>query len=330
MKKLLYILTFLMPLTVALPQSYYPVLGKQHTQWNTLVISGSNLLTISNICEGDTVLGWKTYKKCLLNLLLITNQKDSLFYYLREDTLEKKLWILRNDSANEMLTFDFSLNKGNTVILSAFKVDIDSNMQMIFIDTTYTFIVDSIYNSTTLSGIRKTFKLAPPLIIPGSFSTDVIAIEGVGIIQTTCGPIILPPTTSLSLSYLIRNSGLICYFKDSIQQYMYSGVTGKDTCSYNEWESIQEHNMLLTNFSLYPIPLSDLLYLSYDLKNSGRVTISVFNILQQKVITLLDEKQQPSHYKHQFNTKLWNLNPGLYIISMEVDKQRVNKKIVKF
>ncbi len=64
----------------------------------------------------------------------------------------------------------------------------------------------------------------------------------------------------------------------------------------------------------YPNPFNPSTLIQYDVAKSGRVTIEVFNVLGQKVQTLVNENKVAGRYSVQFNAT--NLSSGTYFYRM--------------
>lgn len=64
----------------------------------------------------------------------------------------------------------------------------------------------------------------------------------------------------------------------------------------------------------YPNPFNPSTLIQYDVAKAGRVTIELFNVLGQKVQTLVNENKAPGRYSVQFNAA--NLSSGTYFYRM--------------
>ncbi|MFQ3597312.1 MAG: choice-of-anchor J domain-containing protein [Chloroherpetonaceae bacterium] len=76
-------------------------------------------------------------------------------------------------------------------------------------------------------------------------------------------------------------------------------------------------NSIPKSFALgqnYPNPFNPSTLIQYDVAKSGRVTIELFNVLGQKVQTLVNENKAPGRYAVQFNAT--NLASGTYFYRM--------------
>ncbi len=76
----------------------------------------------------------------------------------------------------------------------------------------------------------------------------------------------------------------------------------------------------------YPNPFNPSTLINYSLKNSGKVTLSVFNILGQKVATLVNKVQNAGQYKISFDAS--QLSSGVYIYRVQSGSFIQSKKMV--
>ncbi len=80
-------------------------------------------------------------------------------------------------------------------------------------------------------------------------------------------------------------------------------------------------------FNVYPIPVRELSVISYQLAVRSDVRIVLFDVFGKEVRVLVDENQGPG--KHQLNTNLGSLAPGLYFMKLQTNKGDLTRKIVK-
>ena len=90
-----------------------------------------------------------------------------------------------------------------------------------------------------------------------------------------------------------------------------------------EQASNPESFSLLQN---YPNPFNPSTVISYDLDESGKVELAVFNILGHQVATLYKGFQNAGTYKISFNAK--TLVAGIYIYQIKFDNQLQRRKLV--
>ncbi len=81
----------------------------------------------------------------------------------------------------------------------------------------------------------------------------------------------------------------------------------------------------------YPNPFNPVTTVKYDIPEASDVEITIYNILGQKVITLLNEKTQPGRYKIKWNginASGIKVSSGLYIIRLKADNRFYARKMI--
>ena len=81
----------------------------------------------------------------------------------------------------------------------------------------------------------------------------------------------------------------------------------------------------------YPNPFNPTTSIQYELPKATQVTISVFNILGQTVITLVDEKQNAGKYQVQWNGKNnqdGNVAAGIYLLNFSAGTISKTRKML--
>ncbi len=76
----------------------------------------------------------------------------------------------------------------------------------------------------------------------------------------------------------------------------------------------------------YPNPFNPSTTISFTIPVEGKVKLSVYNILGERVTTLVDDFKLKGNYKVQFNAH--NLASGIYIYSLQFNNKIINKKMV--
>lgn len=80
-------------------------------------------------------------------------------------------------------------------------------------------------------------------------------------------------------------------------------------------------------FQNYPNPFNPVTQIRYSLRTKCRVQLSVFNVLGQKVCTLVDEVQTPGHRTVEWNAT--NCASGVYFYRLQAgDFVKTNKMIL--
>ncbi len=79
----------------------------------------------------------------------------------------------------------------------------------------------------------------------------------------------------------------------------------------------------------YPNPFRESTYISYKLRRSSRVTLSVYDVFGRRVAILDDNKNiEAGKYVEQFNAHQFNLNPGVYYFTLQVGNIVKKQKMI--
>ena len=76
----------------------------------------------------------------------------------------------------------------------------------------------------------------------------------------------------------------------------------------------------------YPNPFNPTTIISYSLPKSGNVTLEVFNLLGEKVATLVNEFEEAGSYKKTFNADM--LSSGVYIYKLSAGSFVETRKMI--
>lgn len=109
------------------------------------------------------------------------------------------------------------------------------------------------------------------------------------------------------------------FLTDPVIRYSLSGIT----------VSNQRENEVATHFELsqnYPNPFNPSTTISYSLAGTSDVLMEVYNILGQKVATLVQEKQTAGSYRVTFNAR--NLSSGVYFYQLTTNQFTASKKML--
>jgi PKD repeat protein len=118
----------------------------------------------------------------------------------------------------------------------------------------------------------------------------------------------------------------------------YTGNPTPEPCLDLQFGQVEDYSVFLnfftdvnelnneTGFNVYPNPFDMATNIEYNLKNSGLVTVEVFNVVGEKVNSFAStEHQSPGKHSYQFN----NASSGIYFVKLSVDGKSSIKKIVK-
>ncbi len=76
----------------------------------------------------------------------------------------------------------------------------------------------------------------------------------------------------------------------------------------------------------YPNPFNPSTIISFSIAQRSNVNLSVFNILGEKVATLMNETKDAGNYEAEFNAS--NLTSGIYIYKLEAGNFQSTKKMM--
>jgi hypothetical protein len=113
---------------------------------------------------------------------------------------------------------------------------------------------------------------------------------------------------------------------NSFGQSQWSDVSGFRTANItviSEKEAIPEKFQLLQN---YPNPFNPSTTIYYSVPSKGHVTISVYNILGEKVATLVDQVKSAGKYEVNFNASF--LPSGIYICRLSWNENYTSIKML--
>lgn len=277
---------------------------------NTDLVSFPNNSSESYYFEyilGDTLINTKTYKKIYhqyfySNTYIVAPdsnlQQPNIIGYLREDTLEKKVFFVDRffNFPNEELLFDFSLNLGDTLnnsfiqLMSSGEIDSITSITLINNDTFKVFHLDN-----------------HVLPVIGEIEANFM-IEGIG------GPGgLYNPFYGVGLSGYQEERTIVCFQKDSINLF--------ESCSYPNYITSSYANFKIYNFEIYPNPTFGQVSIRFDeLKKAPFVKIR--NQLGQIVI----DKQYNNTNQIDLDLDVPN---GVYFLQIESEGEIVTKKIIK-
>ena len=81
----------------------------------------------------------------------------------------------------------------------------------------------------------------------------------------------------------------------------------------------------------YPNPFNATTIITYNIPFSTNVNLSIYNICGQKIITLVDEYQNPGVHNVKFysrDSKSNTLSSGIYIYRLSTDKYIMSKRML--
>ena len=120
-----------------------------------------------------------------------------------------------------------------------------------------------------------------------------------------------------------------------IFQFKVDGGNGETMVWFDNWffhtlnHTGIDENLLPEEFALnqnYPNPFNPSTTINYSIVEAGHVTLKLYNITGQEVVTLVDGDVSPGYYSMHFDAS--NLATGTYFYALTAGKQRSVKKMV--
>jgi len=154
---------------------------------------------------------------------------------------------------------------------------------------------------------------------------------------------------SINGSYIMACVIFSTLFKENSTLSIYnSTLTSEDAAYFKEvsseivlndlelWNIDTETTAILeinenSEFRLYqnmPNPFSGTTTINYNLSNSSFVNISVYNLLGEKVMELVNQKQSSGNYSVSFNA--YSLQNGIYCYKMSCDNFTISKRMILY
>jgi hypothetical protein len=76
----------------------------------------------------------------------------------------------------------------------------------------------------------------------------------------------------------------------------------------------------------YPNPFNPITNISFELPHAGKVRLNIYNILGQRLTTVLDKALPAGKYSYFWKPE--NVASGVYIYQLEIGNTRLTKKMI--
>ena len=93
--------------------------------------------------------------------------------------------------------------------------------------------------------------------------------------------------------------------------------------------NIKDENPIITQYELYqnyPNPFNPVTIIQFEIPQKEKVLIEVFDLLGQRIKTLLNEEMEKG--KHKINFNAFGLSSGIYFYRIRTKETTVTKKMV--
>ncbi len=311
MKKILLACTFIFCIQFTFGQTTYSYVPFPDSNATWLQFFESDVNSSQSVCSEkkfeittDTIIGGLTYH--ILKQSSYDNPgfqgcappgngtvTTNLFGAIRNDVLNKRVWLRQFSNNKDTLFYDFNLQVGDTA--------------------TNTFLIDSanlIFEVVRIDTVLYGNSLRRQIIFGNNFCADTTQsiIEGIG---STRG-LITPPLQRFCLN--AQRAELVCMQQNSIPTYPDTSANCNLITSLSE--TTQPHG---SNFQIYPNPTFGKLYISANEKFKKIEIYTVFGIKLKEIIP-----SETGIIQLQLNEK-----PGIYILKFQLkDGLFISKKIL--
>ncbi len=252
--------------------------------------------------------------KVLGDTLMPNNKEYKIFYKKYFDTSSGYIWYFRRDNN---LIYEFS---GDSIACL--------NMEYLYLDF---FVPDSTiwlncsgWSDQNARGISSTFI---DYNYYNLFQKPNVAKQFEDVYIDSSDTIWTPTDASFPI-VLNKGLGMVWHFLFNDGSYYLQGaiINGMQMGTIVDVE--KEYNTLPNNFSIkpFPNPFNSSTTLEINLPVTGLTELSVYNILGQKITTLIDEQKISGNYNIQFNAN--QLSSGVYLVVLKQNKLIIKEKII--
>ena len=294
-KTILYLTIFLFYNFYVNSQEYHQLLDHE-SEWH-LTSCSSTCINDVYYTNGDTTYNGYQYK------ILNGYHYISRTFWLREDVSEKHIFLFYDNGKSriEVLLYDFSLQIGDTILLSNPITPFPSNGGF--------YKLDSIVSHNLLDNKSHKFFFLSPTDSNQSSDELPVWIEGIGGLTLINGPGGTPDIN--------RVGKISCYFNDGFLSYSQLDSLDRCTVKYvTGLKEIQRHSN-----SIYPTIFESILRLE-DVSEVSEVVI--YSLRGEEVY-----RRKLNHQSYE-NLELSHLEKGFYVIRLyDNNLPVVSKKIVK-
>ena len=294
-KTILYLIIFLFYNLHVNSQEYHQLLDHE-SEWH-LTSCSSTCINDVYYTNGDTTYNGYQYK------ILNGYHYISRTFWLREDVSEKHIFLSYDNGKSriEVLLYDFSLQIGDTILLSNPITPFPSNGGF--------YKLDSIVSQNLLDNQSHKFFYLSPTASNQSSDELPVWIEGIGGLTLINGPGGTPDIN--------RVGKISCYFNDGFLSYSQLDSLDRCTVKYvTGLKEIQRHSN-----RIYPTIFESILRLE-DVSEVSEVVI--YSLRGEEVY-----RRKLNHQSYE-NLELSHLEKGFYVIRLyDNNLPVVSKKIVK-
>ncbi|NCS87495.1 MAG: hypothetical protein CO127_07125 [Ignavibacteria bacterium CG_4_9_14_3_um_filter_36_18] len=94
-----------------------------------------------------------------------------------------------------------------------------------------------------------------------------------------------------------------------------------------EVTELEDSNVDYNLFQNYPNPFNPSTTIKFQINNTLKVKITIFDTLGNEIAVLLDEEKSPGKYEIEFNAQKYNLSSGVYFYRINYEGKELVKKM---
>ncbi|MDP4266757.1 MAG: choice-of-anchor L domain-containing protein [Bacteroidota bacterium] len=167
--------------------------------------------------------------------------------------------------------------------------------------------------------------------VAASAGPNVLICKGLSTTLTANGGVKYVWNTSATTQSIVVNPTVTSTYTVSVTSAQSCTAAAKVTvsvaaCKSNDEMTETGKNVSVTdNFEIFPNPFNEISNITYQLNDAGNVTISVYDIIGNKVSVIMNEKKEKGNYNINWNRN--GLNSGLYLIELRTGNSVQLKKV---
>ena len=129
------------------------------------------------------------------------------------------------------------------------------------------------------------------------------------------------------IRFYVRDPELV----NEVKTFIIDKVEGVDEFDASTVVSVEEYGNFIAEFSYelmqnYPNPFNPNTAIQFSIKDAGRVSLKIYNILGQEVMSLVNDYKNAGKYQVSFNAA--NLASGIYIYQLQAGSFISSKKMI--
>lgn len=91
---------------------------------------------------------------------------------------------------------------------------------------------------------------------------------------------------------------------------------------------VDEDRDLINSLNVYPNPIMEAGYVSFELENDGEVKVELIDMMGKSVCLLPSRKRKAGKYKLEISKASLNLPPGVYFVQLTSDNKAYSQKVI--